>query len=432
MFWKNWFKPTSNTPTAQKEMTLAQGSALLLSQEKEKITVWKKEHISRFSEIQTLLDEIYHDLKPLEERSFTSEGENQFLRKVVQTSSTQFVHRMKQLIKKLDVPFTKSDDEQFSYAQQAHATLAAELADFYKSTLYSAILAKSEMKTIGQKMERLENELLTLTNSTKELFSRSFLDAKAEVNSLMAIEQQLERVQNESTRLTQEREKEQQELEETTHQLLQLEKDPLFLDALSQEEKQKKLEKEREGLVQKPILWVMEVEKEWAKLLKSPQNPFSEAEEKQIQHWRTSPQNAFHSDPKGDVFKTLLDKTIVALEKNAISFKSDKEKQKTILNIRTLQKKSFFDEFFWPVNELERELKTISNTLSSDINKGWTKTKTQLSQQIVTQKATIEKMSLEQSKKQEQLESLLAQREELKQKITVLLSNALNQTIQLV
>ena len=117
------------------------------------------------------------------------------------------------------------------------------------------------------------------------------------------------------------------------------------------------------------------------------------------------------------------------MKHDAILFKSDKEKQKTIQTFQQLQKTLFFDEYFWPINEIERHLNELNEKAP---NNSVQQKMQQLERDILSNQQQIVNEKNEQESIQKRMNPLRVRQQNEQEKLTLALGAALSESVELV
>ncbi|HIH21140.1 MAG TPA: hypothetical protein HA222_00555 [Candidatus Diapherotrites archaeon] len=368
------------------------------SLEREKQAFLKKSS-QAFETVQELVKTALENLGEIEKRDFTAEGENQYLRKIVQSSKQGFTSKMQALLEKAFPPKQKDFEKSWNYSQNALASFQQDIASARKNIAYTGILAKNEMKEFGKSIEALEKKLLELKQ----------LSESSKIKKLESLSEQLGTVKEihvEQFKLK-ERIKELgeavKELENAKSKALEsklaLEQGAVFKEFHERMLEKERLEAEKKSLREKANNLLAPLEKQLRKMQSLNESKgwvLESTSSRLLAAFLHDAFQALRQDPKGEGLKELLKELEKAIEAGKISFKDEKEKGKKMQALQELEKFDFFGEFFWKLNELDKRLSALNAELE----------KSTLFKELHSLEARVESAEREKAQKSKEIEML--------------------------
>jgi hypothetical protein len=377
-FWEKVF--------GSKSAEQADGKARILKLEELKALVekkseaWKKEFtgksFEKFEGIERLLKEAMERIEEIKQKDFEAEGENTYLRKIVQSSKQGFTARMHALLEKNQPPKEKDFGKCLAYSSNAAIEFDREILSFQKNIAYTGILAKKEMIEIGKALEGLQKELSALQGLAKDQKASKAESLIAQLNELNELQSEKANGMEEVKSLKEMLEGLEKEKTSVLEKSKSLKEGNAFKEFDEKTREKEKLLEEKKALKEKAANLLMPLEKQLRKLqnLSESKNWILEKEtERMLTAYLRDAFNALRQDPKGETLKEVLKELEKAVDAGKISFKDEKEKGKKIQEIEKLKGFDFFNEFFWKLNELDKKLSGIEaeiekSTLFKDLN----------------------------------------------------------------
>ncbi len=298
----------------------------------------QKDVFSRFSEIKHLLNEIKLVLSELKEKQIELNEGNPRLRKIALTSRNTLIEKMNLLASKLEPPVSNELNEFSVYCSSSLELLESEVNSFGRNIAYTGIVLKEPIKNLGEKMNELRKVFLEL---------KKLLDSKKNLLLLPEIKSGIEKIGV---------------LVNEKKDSVSAEND--LIKRISHEENsladlRKELEKKRNSVESKKLNELLfpaeKLMKALEKLSDSGRFVLKEEEKAILGLYLSNPFLALKKDNKGEELKKIFNFIKKLVSEGKISLK-EKEKQKKLAVLDELLLFDFFGEFFWKLNETEKNL----------------------------------------------------------------------------
>ncbi|MCD6247599.1 MAG: hypothetical protein J7J87_04190 [Candidatus Diapherotrites archaeon] len=316
-----------------------------------------------FAEIKHSIKEIRALLDEVEKLPIKSENER--FEKAVETSRKQAVKRLRALLQKIEPPFDASAQQIADYCYESKLSLQKEIFASGKSIAYTSALLAEHMRAIGKNFKSIDESLEKLRlviNANPIVFStmieKLLSDIEKKKADLETLEQKLSELEGSLKSVEEKKAKAKEKLDK-----LKSSKQARMLEEL--ERKEKELAEKRALLRERLQLEIADIKKALQRLKKANDRGvylLKERELKTISLLFEEPLSLIKIDPKGEHIKALLNELENAIKQNAVTLK-ERGLVKTQNAILKLAKKDFFNEFFWPLNELEGETLKIQKEL---------------------------------------------------------------------
>ena len=394
-FWEKIFgKPAEQKKTLKLEELEEQLEKKL---EKEK-QAFLNESSGLLEQTSSLVTVSLERLKEIKERDFEAEGENKYLRKIVQSSKQGFASRMQALLEKTRPPQGKDFEKCFSYSSQAVESFRQEVVSFRKNIAYTGILAKQEMIDLGKNIQELETRLASLQALAKNSSisqSKQLLEKTGQVKTLIAEKNQTLEEEKKLKEMLASLEKEKSEVLEKSKGLKE---GSAFKEFDEKTKEKEKLLEEKRLLREKALNLTAPLEKQLRRLqnlAEIKEFVLEKEQERILNSYLQDCFNALKQDVKGEELKELLAELEKAINSGKITFKDEKEKGKKLQALKELQRFDFFNEFFWKLNELDKKLSSIEQDLE----------KSTLFKELNALQARLESIEREASQKSKEMEA---------------------------
>ena len=307
-------------------------------------------------EIRTLLDEV---------EKLPIESENERFEKAVETSRKQAVKRLRGLLQKIEPPFDASAQQIADYCYESKLSLQKEIFASGKSIAYTSALLGEHMRAIGKNFKSIDESLEKLRrviNANPIVFSTMIEKLLSEIEKKKAALVKLEEKLSELEGLLKSAEKKKTKAEEKLDKL-KSSKQARMLEELRRKENE--LAEKRALLRDRFYSTLADVRKALQRLKNANDRGVYLLKERELQTIALlfeEPLSLIKIDPKGERIKVLLNELRNAIEQKAVTLK-ERDMVKTQNAILKLAQKDFFNEFFWPLNELEAEMLKIQKEL---------------------------------------------------------------------
>lgn len=362
-------KKDKEEKAGKKQLSLGQARELLEKRKQEEEKELEKAIIPKFSEISSIIKESLGALDAMEKIDFEAEGENKFLRKIVQSSKEEFVQKMKGLLERTRAPERGNFEQGFEYCKNAFREYQQEISGFRKNIAYTGILAKNEMKAFAKGIESMEKELAELEEKARK---SKWQQASMLLEKIGGVEG-LEKKAGELKARAAEIEKDSRELEEKRKKVEErrkgLQEGERFKELEKKNSEKERLEAEKALVKEKALNILAPLEKQLRKmqaLAASKEWMLEKESERMLNSYLQDCFNALKQDPKGEILKQVLQEMRKAIDAGKIAFKEEKEKAKKMQAAKELEEYDFFNNFFWKLNEIEKQLPGLSAEIQND------------------------------------------------------------------
>ncbi|MDD5148446.1 MAG: hypothetical protein PHH08_03190 [Candidatus ainarchaeum sp.] len=372
-FFKKLFskKQSSGTEGAEEELRLSEIEDFLKGSTKNARASLDSLVAKKFSEIKHILRQLGSLLGKLD--SADVETENARLGKIVETSRRHSSHQLSSLVEKLVPPNLQDLEAVRLYCLESEAFLNKEIPAIGKNLVYTSIVLKEDMKSIGSLVEELQKNFSDLNREfakNKQVFLGSFIKSRSEKIAentwkISLIKNSLNSTASEAASL-------EKIILDSKTGLEKLRNSPEAKELLALEEKKSSLLAEKKAVEQEIFEKTTSVEKPMRKLanIASKQKTALSREHLDfLQDFLHNPVIALKRDPKGEYFKALLKELDSQFSAGNLELKEkDFEKKQALL--QELLEFDFFENFFWKSNNIEIELQKVEKELRhSDFSK---------------------------------------------------------------
>ncbi len=357
-------------------------------------------------EIRTLLNEV---------EKLPIESENERFGKAVETSRMQAVKRLRALLQKIEPPFDASAQQIADYCYESKLSLQKEIFASGKSIAYTSALLAEHMRAVGKNFQSIDESLEKLRqviNANPIVFSTMIEKLLRDVEKKKAALETLEQKLSELEGSLKSAEEKKLNMKERLDKL-KSSKQARMLEELKRKEKE--LAEKRALLRERFHSEIADVKKALQRLKNANDRRvylLKERELKTISLLFEEPISLIKIDPKGELIKSLLDELKNAIKQKAITLK-ERDLVKTQNAILKLAQKDFFNEFFWPLNELEAEMLKIQKELR----------KNTIMKAIQQAEQELKRLERELSEVKEEISEGGQKKSKLKEELIVLIKN---------
>lgn len=400
-----------------------------VEKERAKTNVLERAVPEIFAEIKHSIKEIKALLSEVEK--LPVESENRRLEKAVETSKAQAVKRLQALLQKIEPPFNANPQQIADYCYKSKLSLQKDMFASGKSIAYTSALLAEHMRAIGKNFQSIDESLERLRviiNENPIVFSTMMEKLLNDIDERKAMLKKLEQKISESNSSVENIEKSKVKAEEKLKKLKSSE----------QAKKLEELKRSQEALAERRALLrerlyslIVDVKKALQRLENANNRKAYLLKERELQTIALlfeEPLSLIKIDPKGERIKALIKELENAIKQNAVTLK-ERDMPKVQNAISNILKKDFFNEFFWPLNELESETLKIQKEIrkSSIVKKilqAEQETK-RIARDLEELKKELMEKKREKSKAEEEMQTLIKNLQEL-------LSSALKKDIRIV
>jgi len=397
-----------------------------VEKERSKSKVLKTEVPKIFAEIRLHIDEIKLLLKELEEKDI--DVENERFKKVAQSSKKNFSKRISQLIQKLEPPQAINAKSLRNYCFLALDEIEQGVFASRKNIAYATTAMPESMRSIGKNLEaisKLLENLSMLIDENKVVFSEEIENA---LNELQSTNEKIKSAEERLVALNEKKASAEEMLENARKRLSELSSSEEAKKAQELEMQKELLAKEKEQIMGKAISELSALKrpiKKFEKACKIGAYKLGYEQSSTLEKMALQPELLLKSDPKAKGIKEILAEMKNAIEKNAIEM-NEKEKKQTLAQIDALLAKDFFNEIFWPINELDAKINRIEKELKSiEVSKKLHEAKLEVSRF----ERELKDASLEHKRCSEEIEDLRKELSALAKKLSMMLSEALSKEV---
>jgi len=346
----------------KKQLSLEQAKELLKRKKAEEEKELEKKAGKKFSEINALIKDGMESLRGIGEMDFEAEGENKFLRKIVQSSKEEFVQKMQNLLEKTRPPEGREFRARFDYCRNALREYQQEITGFRKNIAYTGILVKKEMQNFAKGIESMEKELAFIAEIAQESKWQKAAMLAEKAEGIEALKKQALEAQAKAGEIEKETARLEEQKKEAEEKRKVLQEGERFKELEKNSSEKERLEQEKSMVKEKALNILAPLEKQLRKMQTlgaSGEWLLEKEQERMLNAYLQDCFTALKQDPKGEVLKQVLQEMRKAIKDGKIAFKEEKERAKKEAAIGELENYDFFNNFFWKLNEIEKRLPGI-------------------------------------------------------------------------
>lgn len=328
----------------------------------------EKNVFSNLAEIKHLIKALEESLSNLEKQKVEQDTGHQRLRKIVVTSKKTLIERMRNMTVKL-APIQSNDFiELSSYCSNSVNLLETEVNSFGKNIAYTGIVLKEPIKDLGQKLKELNSVFI----ETKKLFDskKGLLDISSAKKSFEEIKQKNQLKQENSLK-----EKELlNQIDDSEEEIQELKKKLTELENSTEAKQHENLLQQKSGLMEKKqqtktklaelFYPVEKLLRSFRKLVEAKHFILTQEEKNLLNSYLSNPFLALKKDNNAETLKKIFNYIKELIKEGKISLK-EKEKEKKINALNSLIEFDFFGNFFWELNETDKNLAEIEARINS-------------------------------------------------------------------